>query len=107
MDLFERLPWTRSGSCRCQGCGGPERTYKYLGLFSVQIKDEDEEYTVDLCTKCFLAGGRQQSATARQTSGTNVTSRSLHGIIVEVIRTFQQESVREKRLLVKTAEALV
>ena len=63
---FERLPWTRGGSCRCQGCGGPERTYKQVSwaLFGADQGRRDEEYTVDLCTKWFLAGGRQQSATA-------------------------------------------
>ena len=63
---LERLLWTWSGSCRCQGCDGPERTYKQVlwALFGADQGRRDEEYTVDLCTKCFLAGGRQQSATA-------------------------------------------
>ena len=34
-------------------------------------------------------------------------SRSLRGFVVEVIRTFQQESARAMQLLVKAAEALV
>ena len=34
-------------------------------------------------------------------------SRSLRGITVEVIRTFQQENARAMQLLVKAAEALV
>ena len=36
---------------------GPERTYKqvFWALFGADQGRRDEEYTVDLCTKCFLA----------------------------------------------------
>ena len=60
-----------------------------------------------ICAQSGFLQEEDSKAQQRQTSGTNVTSRCVHGIIFEVIRTFQQESVREMRLLVKTAEALV
>ena len=33
---------------------GPERTKKYFQLISVQVKNEEEEYTLDVSRKCFL-----------------------------------------------------
>ena len=39
---------------RCHGCNWPELANKYFQLFSVHIKDEDEEYIMDLCKRYFL-----------------------------------------------------
>ena len=87
--------------------GQSVRTSKYFGLFSVQIKGEEMRSTPWTCAQSGFLQEEDSKAQQRQTRGTIVISRSLRGITVEVIRAFQQESVREKRLLVRTAEALV
>ena len=102
---------------RCHFCSGPERTYKYFEFFIAKFKEEDEEYTRDVCKKCLLKteGGQvswshqalEVHQQQRRTGGTMEISRGLHGITFEVVRTFQQELIRANMVMAQASDTLV
>ena len=98
---------------RCHCCSGPDRTYKYFPLLLVTYKEEDEEYTKDLCKNCFLQTEESNATRSHQplkayqpermTRGTVEISRGMRRITLEVVRTFQQERTRATKFLRKAA----
>ena len=104
-------PWTLNSSVVVMTAAGLSNTYKFCLLFSVKHK-----YTRDLCKCCILQTEEAKANWFDQTvkqcqhqrRRMNVEiRRCMHGITFGVIRTFQQERVRAKKLLMKAADALV
>ena len=51
---------------RYHRCTEPENAHKYFQLFSMQIKDKDNEYTMNLCNKYFFQTEEGQANCSNQ-----------------------------------------
>ena len=82
---------------RCHGCSGPERTFKHCLLFSVQVKSEEEEYTMVLCNKSLNVQEKERFIEVVN-DGTKEDSRSE---TVAAVRQFAAVDNRKALVLVK------